>query len=410
MASVSAAVFPQTDSSNASGQGAYSRVFERALVAASTLPFFAAMALGAILDRTPSDTLDQLLWLLFLLNGLHVPATLYLYTDKEIRAAVMRDRMRMIVMPLALVVIAPLVFTGLYTSGLSWTNYGLIVTVLLFLQWQVWHFGMQSYGVLSFVSLTSGRRREPWQVKFERRTVIGGTMFGMLGLYQNAGDQSFIKRLSGVDYEQLDAIGNVLDAIGAVGCIACALAAVGYVFRHSRSFTVNSAIIYLVSVMFFLPDHLPVLNPDPNAQSSFFSATNFVLVHGFQYFVFLMVHALGIAKRRADGGQETRRPSYRKLLRMGVPIFYLIAITAGMGLTVMSPSFFNQAMETVLNNGSGTLSATTGQIFMFFIFGLTMAHFWVDQFFWKFSRPESKRWILDRFRDVLPPLVDHRQK
>ena len=89
---------------------------------------------------------------------------------------------------------------------------------------------MQSYGVLTFVSMASGRpQRDPCTLAIEKRTVVGGAVCGMLALYGNLHTGHALRALPGVDYQAIDAVGRLLHLAGQIGCYALSVAAVLHV-------------------------------------------------------------------------------------------------------------------------------------------------------------------------------------
>jgi hypothetical protein len=203
-----------------------------------------------------------------------------------------------------------------------------------------------------------------------------------------------------LDYTLLDSLGLVLYRLGQVGCYALSVYAIAYVVRNRRSFTLSSAIVYLISVCFFLPDYLTLLIPDITPANSAVSLLNFSIVHGSQYLIFLLAHAVGCT-RIAYEAEKPKGFGLEMVIAVIIPAtaFLFIAVVLGSFLNV-SPLFITLVVSLGAKAlGSGPLDI--GVIAAGFAMGLSTAHFWLDQFFWKLSNPVQREWIFSRFQWVL---------
>lgn len=377
-----------------------SKNFELALVLASTVPF-ALVVLNNWSQTQPSSSLmlATIVSLIVVLNMIHVPSTLYLYTDPLIRARTRREPVRLALIPLLLWFSTAAAFYAASSFATSLHTTALLLMILFYLHWQAWHFGMQSYGVHSFVSITARRpKREAWQAKLEKKLVMWGTIFGMMAVYVQLGGHAWFLNLPHLDYALYQRIFGVAFEIGRWGCYAVSLAALIYVLRYRALFTRNSAVIFMISVCFFLPDYLAFMPPS-STPGSFVSLLNFTLVHGIQYLVFMVAHVTGqVRQRKAEQALGHRKKGTLDPWIM----FFLIAVLLGLVINDATKlSAFGSSVLTALaiSFSQHTLTLT----FIGFSFGLTMAHFWVDQYVWKLSQPEPRAWVGDRFAHVLPP-------
>lgn len=376
-----------------------SKAFEFSLVLASVVPFVLSLANNWSHEQpSPSATLTMLLSLLLLLNSIHVPSTLYLYTDPAIRARTQREPWRMAGIPLLIWAGTTLAFYLASSFAGPAHGFGLFLLVMFYIHWQSWHFGMQSYGVHSFVSITAKRpKRAPWQARLEKILVMCGTIFGMMAVYTQLGKLAWFMRLPNVDYVPFDLAATVFYYVGMVGCYVTSLIAIVYLLRYRNMFTRNSAIIFLVSACFFLPDYLPFL-PASATPGNFVSVINFTLVHGIQYLVFMVVHVVGQVRERKRANLTLAKPT--NTLDPWI-MFFTIAVAIGLVINdVEKLSSFTSVLLTALH-----VEFSTERLIITFIgfsFGLTMAHFWVDQFIWKLSQPEPRAWVSSRYGYVLP--------
>jgi len=377
----------------------YARWFEIALMCASLVPFIMMMMFAfRYHDVMDQKTLRMFLQYVILINIIHVPATLYLFSDRHIRAMALQFPFRLIAVPLAIIVLGTAVYTTLASSSDLTSQYMRWILLLSFFYWQLWHFGMQSYGVVSFISIASRRpARDKRSALFERRTVMAGAVFGMLAFYQNVHPRQKLKAFQDIDYTIINDISSMIYLIGMVGCYAVSLAAIVYVIRNYQRFTFSSAVIYLVSVCFFLPDYLTFIIPNITPPGAAISYLNFSIVHGLQYMVFLAAHALGSSH---NAYSNPRSDTLKTVLAVVMPLL-MFAILGLYAAKYISGHGYLRDVGRFLGDmlGSERVSIHAGG----FAMALASSHFWWDQYFWKLSNPSQREWIFSRYKFVIPP-------
>src|SRR3954462_13638885 len=117
------------------------RIFENSLVLACVVPYTIQMLrYWSINHDTQWDNVTTLIMLVSLLNMVHVPATLYLYFDPAIRERTRQFPLSMAAMPLAAILITPLLIFQLLHDNSPASQYGLLILIAAFAVWQAWHF------------------------------------------------------------------------------------------------------------------------------------------------------------------------------------------------------------------------------------------------------------------------------
>src|SRR5262249_13235025 len=149
------------------------------------------------------------------ISAAHVPATFYLYTDSTIRRRAIEHPYNMIIFPLVGIVAYPLFILYLWHLATPVSLMLMLGSILALIVWQAWHFGMQSYGAFSFVSITSGRPApDPVQRKREKQCVIIGIVGGMLNVYAVISPYNFLKTMPKIDYAVFETVGAACHLLG----------------------------------------------------------------------------------------------------------------------------------------------------------------------------------------------------
>jgi hypothetical protein len=394
----------------------YARWFEVSLLLATILPFFLLMHLAFSSSGTlsPSYGFYGSLQFLVFLNTIHVPATLYLFSDPHIRRQALASPGRMIAMPLLILFGGMWGYTQLAMGQTMLCAYLQLAIIMGYVYWQMWHCGMQSYGVLSFVSITSSRPlRQPWQGKFEKRSIMVASVVGMLALYHNYVRNGFymgtggpLQKMAAGDKDTLASIGDALYGGGMVVCAALTLAAVAYVLRYRRSFTPSAALMYLISVSFFLPDYLTAIIPNATPQNFNISLINFSIVHGIQYMVFLVAHMIGSTENAYAEEKQSGSGLFEMAIALLMPFLMFLLLGLAIGIFIgygVHITLHSDAPTRMFGVGADAdsqnyiIAAATG-----FSMSLAAVHIWLDQFFWKLSRPAQREWIFSRYKFALP--------
>jgi len=309
-------------------------VFSATLVAVTALPFLMALAPDLL---PPANATISALALI------HVPMTLYLLSDAEIRQMVGRHPMRFIAVPVALFAVSIFASTGLPAEHQFW--YWLPVAV-----WQNWHFGKQNVGIYS---MARAAQRAGSMLPVERRLIVVGSILGALAAYfgsEELGGGNVPK-----DIELLWAP-MVLRPVAAGAQFVLLFVSAFYVVRNRARVTSTTAVIFMLSVNFFLPFYLIELSL-PNM----FSMT--LLAHGLQYLAVLGFHA------------RSSKWTLAAYLGIGLLLAEIYSLHFVVPSWVYGPSALGYGVAM----------------------GILLAHFWFDSMIWRFKDPEGRAWMKRRF-------------
>ena len=238
--------------------------------------------------------------------------------------------------------------------------WGVMVYMLAFVFYGMWHFGRQNLGIVSFATRIGQRR--PMD-RFERWTLFAGMLAGVLGGYRIFAPALLLHPQTWpVDLSAIDPLLSQLWYLGiALYAVLIPVTLIGVAIRR-RLYTPLTLAVYLGCVFFFLPAYL--------STNGLFLIMGWSVAHGIQYLVVLAFHAMG---------------------RTGQPIgwapfgAFLLCLAAGVAIWQVGAHVQDGGDELTIK----LLVATTTS--------LTWAHYWVDQFLWRFSTPERRAWLAQSF-------------
>jgi hypothetical protein len=187
----------------------------------------------------------------------HLPVTGWLWTLADVRATVRARRVRLVVVPASLVVVAALAGRVLSPRLLEWLLVG-------FFAWQFTHFQRQNLGL---VALVAAKWNSPSPTTFERRLVAVAGWCATAGLIARPG----LLGLPGL--VSSSAITATLVHTAAVGFLTCTVAALITAAVSGRPAPARAA--HLGAVLFMAPVFL-FTAPDA-------AVAGMVIAHGLQY-------------------------------------------------------------------------------------------------------------------------------
>ncbi len=349
-------------------------VFCSLLALASSLPFLVALLVSKRV--LPVEQAEYLL--IFPLAGLataHVPSTALLLVDPVTRRRVASEPMRLVLVPALFVAAFLWVFAYLPAPGLA-------VALVAFVMFQAWHFGMQNIGVFAFGRLAT---RSGAMSRLERSTIMVTALCGVAGAYWDF-RPTFLTPLQ-LPTPTLELPGHVAYVVGGVVYAVNIVVAVLHLCVRRERFNALTALLYLISIGFYLPIYL--------LDFRLHSVGSYVVAHGCQYQVFMYYVALGQAPL------ETRvEPSIARKLSFVV----LLTIINVVGyLWVNHPGF----LESVTSNVTSLVKYTPSARELVAVgvgihFGLAVAHFWIDGALWRLRDPERLAWARSRYAFLFP--------
>lgn len=334
--------------------------FRASILVATLAPLAIAlgMQLGSVAGVAPrfySISLAAALSLMGTLSATHVSATAYLlFNPKEYEGV--RN-------PLIVLILIPgLLFATTFAVLLAAPLWATMIFMLVYIHYGMWHFGRQNLGVLSFVSRISLKRP---MTAFERTTIMAGVIAGMSAAYCVFAPALMLNQKAfPFDLSIVNAPFSNLWYLGAAIMIGLVPTCLYYAYRNRNSFDSHTLATYLASVFFYLPIFV--------SSNPIFTLTVWTVAHGLQYIVFLAFHAA-----------SKPRP---------LPSVAFLAIAVFAGYMIWRLCGQAQAGDDVdaTKLAVATLSA------------ITLVHYWVDQFLWKFNTPARRVWLAQHYSFLVP--------
>lgn len=315
----------------------------------------------------------------------HVFATGYLYLRPRNFDGIRYRWTLLYLVPIAIVAMNLWAITMLPTAHLMWF-------MIVYVHYALFHFARQNIGVLSFVTMTSARRPLHRREKLILNGVAICGMFGALKLYAPGlllNPEHFAFDLS--------AIAVVIEPLYIAGLIGYGVVfalAAGHFFTHRQSYDAYSATIFWLCVAWYVPIYAALGHP-------LLSIASFTTAHGLQYLVLLGFHAyrrskLRVARRSDSGAFPGTLNGWYALM----PCLALLAAALTGALLWHYPQLpfagFSEIIQTMAGAG-GIAKAGAG-----LVAGITLAHFWVDQFIWRSRTPERRGWLIENYPFLAP--------
>jgi hypothetical protein len=117
-------------------------------------------------------------WIL-LLASIHVPMTMYLFTDPAIRTQVRNGPIKFIVVPILLFAVCLLFFLASTRDIMQHKANVLTFFLVSVLSWNLWHFGKQNIGVYAYYRLSQSTGG---MLPIERRLLYIGAFLGAISV------------------------------------------------------------------------------------------------------------------------------------------------------------------------------------------------------------------------------------
>jgi hypothetical protein len=339
------------------------KMFRIGIIAATILPLVVAVGIAlleVVSTHGPSPvsgffqfgsvSLKAVLSIMATLSSAHVMSTGYLlFNPKECRG-VWRPGLSLVAIPAVL-------FGATFFTLLALPLWAVLAYMLAYLHYGMFHFGRQNLGVLSFVSRIALHRPI---TPVERWTIMAGVIAGIFATYSIfAPALGLNPKVFPFDVSRIEPIFSSLWYVGAAINLGLVPFTLFYAFAHRREYDWSTLTAWLASVFFFLPMFL--------TSTPLFALIAWTVAHGLQYVVFLFFHAAG-----------KRKPA--------MPLIFLGA-AVGAGVIIWRLSAIVQTSDA---EGPVRVAVAT-------ITAITLVHYWVDQFLWKFSTPERRKWFSENY-------------
>ncbi len=353
------------------------RLFKAGILLAMTVPMFIYVAHTFFTASALWKPWYFLIPFIGGLSGTHVFATTYLYVQPGNFRGVPHKFVLLYAAPLAIIALNIYATTLMPLDYLFWflTFYGFYV---------LFHFGRQNLGVLSFASLSSARRPIHKTEKLILNGVVACGMFAApklleVGLLMNATQYA----------PYLAPLKPVIQAfyfVGGCGYVIVMAAAVYHFFMHRKAYDRYTAAIFWLCVVWYLPLYTVLQYP-------LLSFALFTTAHGLQYLVFLGMHVY-VKSTNGLAAKSQQRTLVPKALAVAPIAILLASIYAGHYIWTNSPVLFSSGADVInaLAGHEGVARFGAG-----LVAGITLAHYWVDQFIWRFKSPERRSWLIESY-------------
>ena len=294
--------------------------------------------------------------LMNILAAPHVVTTIYLLIDRRQFEGVERPAFTVGFVPAAMIVVC---FAVLMAAPL-W----LVAAFMLgFVFYSTWHFGRQNVGIASFAARVGDSR----PLEREERLMLNlGVLAGLLVSYRAFAPALMLPpELWPFDLSFAEPVLSRL-WYGGIALYALLIPVVLVrVAMQRRRYPFWMLVIYLGCVFFFLPAYL--------SDNALFLVTSWTVAHGLQYLVMLAFHAG--AAGRVEQGVRALRPAFA----------FGLSLAAGVALWLAADRM------------AGIADATMAKALFAVIIALTLAHYWIDQYLWRFRTPARRAWLARSF-------------
>lgn len=327
----------------AKAPAALARSWLRGTLAVTAGGFLAAIALAPPANAAPTRALG---WLLFTGSSVHVAATGWLFTQREVRAHAARHRFRFVVAPALLLLTAAIAAVALPVAQMSWL-------LLPFFCWQFFHFQKQNLGMTALAAASHGvpPPRPP-----ERRALMTAGLAGIGGLIARPA-------LLQIKLPSLASALFVPSGLVLAGAVACGSVAV--LTRAPAERPAGFCAMYLLSLCFPVPIFC--------FASPYAALGGMTIAHGLQYLLLVTLVAAG-----GPGRPATR-----------LAVLGNIALVGGL----------------LLAGASHLHTAGASLRFVFGLYlGVLMTHFVADAGLWRLRDPFPRAFMTARVPYLLRPV------
>jgi hypothetical protein len=318
----------------------------------SVLPYFLVPLLFSA--TLPPNTEQVKQAILFLANA-HIAITLYFYWDHGFVNIIRSNRTRYFVAPAVAVLGSGISYAAVPASyEFVWWS--------IYMLWNNWHFGRQTYGVYALV--VRDQTPDKKVSRIERSLIYCTIAAGAAGvLFLVVGN-------TGRRYELALQTRTVC---GYVTLLALGLG-LAYLASNRSVFNLRRALFFLYALLFFVPQYI-----NSTAQIGY---TSYSVSHSLQYLFVMAVVAF------SGAGSLPNRSQLPPNLWATV-LFASIILIGGAIITIRGE------FGTLLFNLTG--STTLARFVTGAMFGLVVAHYVVDAHAWRLREKAQREFVLDRF-------------
>ncbi len=352
------------------------------LLLVSSLPF------GIYLVHTVANgtfLTNMILSLMGTISGTHVFATLYLYfSDRNISKGVYKPKLTLIIIPLCIII-----FTILAAMTFS-MNY-LLIFMIFYVHYAIVHFGRQNLGIFSFFTLSElGRPLNKTEKLLINSMVICG-LFGAMKIFSP--NYMLDPNLFAINSDRFNDYADFTHDIGKKLYLILIIFSGYYLFLNKKNFSLMTASMFVICILWFFPIFYLFEYP-------LLSFASWTVSHGFQYLVILFSHSLNLVDKERSienfslqNLDEKKSKMIRYIISITPFIFLLFIMFIGKEIWVNQPLLFS-GLDVIFKNIEENSILKLG---FGLILGITLAHYFVDQFLWRLKDPEKRHWFKSRF-------------
>jgi len=182
-------------------------LFSLSLIVATTIPFVAG-GMQWVIGKTPVFPLEAIIGFL---AGLHVPLTVYLLFDRNIRHMMRQRPVALIFIPIFIFAACFLIYFSMFESRANNIASPLVYFSIFVLSWNIWHFGKQNIGVYSFFRRAQD---QSGMLPVEKKLILVGSVLGVMTTFGLAGEQYIKQFAANVNFDILINIYKYVELFG----------------------------------------------------------------------------------------------------------------------------------------------------------------------------------------------------
>ena len=355
------------------------------LLLSSSLPFIIYLMHQTLNGTTLTNIL---LPLIGTISGTHVFATLYLYiSDKDLKKGVSRANLVTVVIPLFLIslnILAVMNFPPKY----------LLLYMVIKAHYAIVHFGRQNLGIFSFFTLSQLGRPLKKEEKFLINAMVIIGLFGTLKIFSP--NYTLSPDLFVINSGIVLGFANYLHSIGKFLYLGLILATLYHLYKN-KNYSISVSFMFIMIMLWYAPIFYLYQYP-------LLSFAAFTTAHGFQYLTILFFHSLSMKKDSTklstllDHNSEIKKNKTNKRLLIYLMTFYPIILL--IGVMIIGQQLWSNSNVLFINLEDIITTIDQNSILKLgfgLIGGITLAHYFVDHFIWRFNNPERRSWFKDRF-------------
>lgn len=334
-----------------------SKIFSLSLTIATCLPLLIVFLI--VQFDIHNNLLISFVGVMSVIGGTHVFLTTYLLTDRKVIDIFRKNKFKLITIPLILATLTVLLLNNPNNSFFQ-------ISILSFMLYQIWHFTSQNIGVATFLSIAERGGPLFKNEKILLKTVRFCSCFGVLKIMMpDFMIGSSYMNLNEISIQMINYFYNFGFYLSFVIIFfAIPIISLNFIKQRSSLFFVNFiACTFFPLSMYFTSNYMIGIGA-------------FAISHGIQYVIILFF------KRANSTPLNINKLLFKKIY---ILYFFIIALIGHYLWKILSSDIFT--------NSTNTFGLSL-------ILGLTLAHFWIDQYLWRMSDTDVRNWVKDEYKFI----------